>query len=353
MLNQVIFPNDTQPDHFAALDGLRGIAVLLVVLSHAEILNLRLFKFLSFEGMGVYGVQLFFVLSAYLLDRQIATAFVQHKANAYYWLNYALRRFLRIFPLFFLSLLLYHYLTMYVHGNDMYGHTISLKDIGAHLLLQKGEGFYWSIPVEFKYYFLSPLLMAVCHYAFKWDLKKIIPFFIVLIVLSYVAKNKWDFSKISTLPYLGVFLVGTTLSIIELQMSKRLQQLQQTHGWLIEAMGWAAVGFIVWSFQHGANMALKNALLWGMVLFATKYGYGIMRWMCSWTWLRVWGVVSFSAYLLHRAVLGYVRYADFLPFKSKIWVFLVLSLLVALCSYLLIEKPLARIQLNKRATSLR
>ena len=61
-IHKLIFPYDNKKDHFKALDGLRGLAVLLVVLSHASLHNVYLFPGLDFSGMGKPGVFLFFVL---------------------------------------------------------------------------------------------------------------------------------------------------------------------------------------------------------------------------------------------------------------------------------------------------
>jgi peptidoglycan/LPS O-acetylase OafA/YrhL len=54
-----------------ALDGLRGIAILLVLLGHSSLCGMYLFPGLDLSHLGTYGVYLFFVLSAYLLDYQI------------------------------------------------------------------------------------------------------------------------------------------------------------------------------------------------------------------------------------------------------------------------------------------
>ena len=106
-INKLFFPHDNKREHFKALDGLRGVAVLLVLLSHSSNANLFFHEFLNFQRIGKVGVYLFFVLSAYLLDRQIALAFMTKKSSKGYWKNYFLRRFLRIYPLFVVALILH------------------------------------------------------------------------------------------------------------------------------------------------------------------------------------------------------------------------------------------------------
>lgn len=320
--------------------------MLLVLFNHASLIGIKFPKFIDFDHVGVYGVQLFFVLSAYLLDRQIANVLLNQKSNKQYWLNYAFRRFLRIYPMLFLSLLLYHFLTMHVKGNMVFGHDITINDIYKHLLLQKGEGFYWSIPVEFKYYFLSPFLMLACHYWLKWDFKKVILFFISIMFVGMLAKYYLDAPKISTLNYLNVFLIGTVLSIADLLKQKELQEIKEKYGILIEATGIIAFIAIFATLNMGINAGYKNAILWGIILFATKYGYGLLRSVFSNLFLRLWGIMSFSTYLLHRAILGYVYHLSPFPNKTKLILFLLFSFVGATISYLLIEKPLSKIKLT-------
>lgn len=123
-----------------------------MLLSHSGNAKIFLHESLDFHGIGKTGVYLFFVLSAYLLDRQIALALMTNSSNIYYWKNYFLRRFLRIYPLFFISLIIHWLFTVFGIKTVI----DNLSDIPLHLLLLKGESVFWSIPVEFKYYFLSP-----------------------------------------------------------------------------------------------------------------------------------------------------------------------------------------------------
>ena len=77
--------------HYPALDGIRGLAILLVVFFHN-------FGFLKYFGFGWLGVDLFFVLSGYL----ITDILIRTVGNKYYLRNFYLKRILRIFPLYYL-----------------------------------------------------------------------------------------------------------------------------------------------------------------------------------------------------------------------------------------------------------
>jgi peptidoglycan/LPS O-acetylase OafA/YrhL len=92
--------------HLPALDGLRGFAVLVVFLfhygggTHSSLFVMRVFGFLNKGGWA--GVTLFFVLSGFLITGILWDSFDQPN-----WLrNFYARRALRIFPLYYGSLVL-------------------------------------------------------------------------------------------------------------------------------------------------------------------------------------------------------------------------------------------------------
>ena len=102
----------TTGGHLDALDGLRGLAVLVVMASHWSNAGVDLLPW-SMSGTGKSGVYLFYVLSAYLLTRLMLlrgarTGF----GNTRLWGDYALRRVLRIWPLYLVVLLLSWFLTV-------------------------------------------------------------------------------------------------------------------------------------------------------------------------------------------------------------------------------------------------
>lgn len=82
--------------HLPELDGLRGLAIGLVLLFH-------LFPFLPFSRIGWIGVDLFFVLSGFLISGILQDSLNKRR----YWFSFFIRRALRIFPLYYFILLLY------------------------------------------------------------------------------------------------------------------------------------------------------------------------------------------------------------------------------------------------------
>jgi peptidoglycan/LPS O-acetylase OafA/YrhL len=120
-----------------ALDGLRGIAILLVMLYHAN----RLQGAVAPDGLssvlmraGWCGVDLFFALSGFLITRSLLAT----RDKPRYFLNFYARRFLRIFPLYYaflLALFLVVPLTLAPGGPE-------------YARLSANQGWYWSYLVN-------------------------------------------------------------------------------------------------------------------------------------------------------------------------------------------------------------
>ncbi len=349
------FFNDDKKEHVRALDGLRGIAVIMVLLSHSSNNQIYFHKAIAFNGIGKGGVYLFFVLSAYLLDSQIASAMMNHSADYFFWRRYFIKRFLRIFPLFIVSLFIFWMAsnagipTSIVNGVDMV----------KHVLLWKGNGVFWSIPVEFKYYILSPFILLVCQRYLKWNIRSIALFFVLLSGATLMADTIFELNKISTLKYLLVFLTGTFLAIYNILV----QPAGSDTGWMKRAgiFGMMALIFCLvmnpnymgdWmgisNSNNGRKLMIIYALLCGVMLFAALYDQGLFRRFLENKFLRFIGVISFSVYLFHMPVI-YVMNQNFMfiPDPLKIYFFFGITICLSVISYLLIERPLSMIRIRK------
>jgi len=149
--------------HYPGLDGLRGIAILLVILYHN-------FGFITFFNYGWLGVDLFFVLSGFLITEIL----LQSRNTSKYFRNFYARRMLRIFPLYYLSLILIilvfpfiknfpFHLKFYTDNQIwfwfyMQNWLLILKDWDNNALLLNH---FWSLAVEEQFYIIWPLLLYV------------------------------------------------------------------------------------------------------------------------------------------------------------------------------------------------
>lgn len=148
-----------QKVYYPGLDALRGIAILLVIVYH----------YFYFFRIGWIGVDLFFVLSGFL----ITTILLKTRYKERYFKNFFLRRILRIFPVYFLALITFYLLApivfsqkqpgsvyAYYHDNQIWFWTFT-----QNWLFIKGQPpaaflqHFWSVAIEEQFYLVWPFII--------------------------------------------------------------------------------------------------------------------------------------------------------------------------------------------------
>lgn len=178
--------------HFDFLDGLRGLAILMVVFYHTIYFNPQSGSFVQtigrFIGAGWMGVPVFFVLSGFLISYPMFLRSFQNKTPASLR-EYALRRVAKIIPPFYLSLVVFaiwYSCLNHVPGAAM---TALRWAFGIpNLALERTEfnGVYWSLIVEVQFYILLPVLFAVLG---RLKYRLLGPFiFTVMLVVPWLAR---------------------------------------------------------------------------------------------------------------------------------------------------------------------
>lgn len=341
----------SRQDHLDALDGLRGLAVLIVLGSHLS--NARLLPWPGLAGSGKSGVYLFFALSAFLLTRALLQRPLPDLADARLWADYALRRVLRIWPLYLVVLGVSWWLT--VSGVDAWHYRVDTPALLAHLRLAEGQSVLWSIPVEFTFYlWLPPLVVGLAWVrARRWP--AVVDVALLLVLLGLV---QWRWPAAAALsndvrlgPYLPVFLLGAFAAVADLRL--RGTALARRPGlWALPGIA-AVLACLagvpaVWALASGAafdpllsqRWFLWFGVAWAVLLLAVLHGPAWLRAPFAWRPMRLVGVVSFSAYLWHMPVLGLLRAAgvERWPWAAP-WLVLVAVLGLSMLSFLLFERP--------------
>lgn len=166
-----------QPGAFPALDGLRAIAILLVLVRHAakavadenagDIGSLPAIWFKNFAFNGWLGVDLFFVLSGCLIASHLLK-WQKSPAAQYRFGTYILKRICRTFPLYYAIIFLIllgfipHYAPAIPDGRfEFVKLSLFLQDyLGTHILVPL-----WSLAVEEKFYLVAPVLILLIRKA--------------------------------------------------------------------------------------------------------------------------------------------------------------------------------------------
>lgn len=161
------------------LDGIRGYAIIMVmmyhftqVFQHLPVTSLSPFEWFSariFEGMWL-GVDLFFVMSGFL----ITSILLNTAGKPDYFKNFYVRRFLRIFPLFYAVLLVLMLVapllseglkeqTQVLRDNAFWflTYTINLRIADLGDFRDISAGYMWSLAVEEQFYMVWPLIVLM------------------------------------------------------------------------------------------------------------------------------------------------------------------------------------------------
>jgi peptidoglycan/LPS O-acetylase OafA/YrhL len=318
------------------LDGLRAIAVTLVVTEHMQV---AIFERL----VGRLGVIVFFVLSGYLIT-SLALA-EESKTGSLSFRGFYIRRTFRIFPAYYVVLAIYCFLILGLHVSPekkialqsaLPFYVSYLQEI-PFLSGSAGRSlpFYqsWSLGIEEKFYLVWPV---VCFLALRRKPNWRIPAAILLI--AGVSFSRY------TRPYISI-LFGCLLALCF--ANPRLRVMVER---MAPAGSWAGLGLLVafqlavmprwtWAFADYFYAALFCAFLALLLTSnnALKKGLSIKP-------LTFIGKISYGVYLVHLLCVGAVR--DFLPLHNPLMSFVVVcvaSFTIAAILHYTLEKPLIEV----------
>jgi peptidoglycan/LPS O-acetylase OafA/YrhL len=289
--------------HIPELDGVRGIAVLIVMIRHFYNPVSPYLPFGAFDKVlvqGVAGVDLFFVLSGFLITSiLISTKDAQNYFKAFY-----ARRALRIMPLYMLMLILFFWIAvpfLHHHGKELsikpteqlyywfflanWPQALHPDNNGAQL------GHFWSLGVEEQFYICWSL---VVWFASKPSVKNIS---IVVIVASIVCHITFIY-----LGYSVAFLDRSTITRIDglalgslLAVSPEVCTFAAKYARIAIPFATLAAVFMVWrkfdfiAYDIGATSLVALALTGNIPIL--KIG-----------WLRSFGKYSFGLYVIHYII---------------------------------------------------
>lgn len=145
--------------HIPQLDGMRGLAIFLVLLAHSAIAFTHVSAFRWVENYGNLGVQLFFVLSGFLITRIL----LDTKDTPHFFRNFFVRRALRIYPLYYalLAFVVFSGL-VHQHGVRWWPYILYLSNIIYGAGTEPSPlAPAWSLAVEEQFYLVWPFVVSV------------------------------------------------------------------------------------------------------------------------------------------------------------------------------------------------
>jgi peptidoglycan/LPS O-acetylase OafA/YrhL len=364
-----------------ALDGLRGIAILLVLLRHA------IFGVTSIQGIETHsrfanfviacgqlswsGVDLFFVLSGFLIGGILLDA----RSSPRYFQTFYIRRAYRILPLYFLIIglsLFPHLLAQFSAARAAHTTPLPLPWWSYATFTQNfwmayrgvfgpsGMGITWSLAIEEQFYLTIPLLV-----------RNVRPRNLGIVLLMVIACAPWlrvllhssmtypglaSYVLMPTradalcLGVLAALLVRNALFWSWLQSSRRIL-------WSVTGAFFLGMVYMTWQRYDALSFPMTT---WGFSWLAAFYtcillivvsssGAPASRILQNPSLMRL-GTLAYCSYLVHVAIMNALRHplkAHFPQFPVGAWLAggilgIALTLSVAALSYRYFEKPLLR-----------
>lgn len=350
------------------LDGIRGIAVLVVIAFH-YIHNQTMYDswlinrfgtsasaLIKIAYFGWSGVDLFFILSGFL----IGNILLKNKDSKALFKTFYIRRFFRIIPVYYLLVALFFLLTLTSLYDPKASFFFDPIPLPAFLLMI--QNFYmahynhfgplpltptWSLCIEEQFYLIMPFLIFLINRRFAWMLA--VAGIIIAILARHTASNYYSGYVLLTSrldsPMMGFLLAW-------------LHQYQTFREWIARHLWWVAgllamMAVVCWRFYAETHPGILGhtlvAFTFVLVVILAVYSKNILlAKMLSNAFLLEMGKLSYFIYLYHQFVNGLLHLV-FLKQRTPILdsylsigvtvISLVITYLMAMLSFKFIERP--------------
>ncbi|MDQ1508782.1 MAG: hypothetical protein QOG50_626 [Actinomycetota bacterium] len=335
-----------------ALDGLRGAAVLLVVLHHLP-LGVPWMKNRVVRG-GEFGVDAFFVLSGFLITALMLRD--QSNRGRIHIGAFYRRRAMRILPALMVFLGVYwlyatatDLVALHVHAQPLWYEVVNdILKPWRRLPLSAGISHLWSLAVEEQFYLLWPLCVALFLGIRRRTTTAVLMLVALIVAVAVHRAVLWDhgvpwpvlYTRLDTRA--DALLVGCLLA--HLWARDKVPKRGLTFA------AWIALGFYLYVVRVGAS---NGFLYWGgYTLIAIAVGVMLAALLqSSWSMkrffrfqlLRAVGRVSYGLYLWHLVIFTAVgRYGKAWSPMAQAIVALAAAAAATYLSWVLVERPFLR-----------
>ncbi len=332
------------------IDGLRALAIIPVILFHAGI---------KFTSGGYVGVDIFFVISGYLITSIIIS---EIEGNHFSLSNFYKRRAKRILPALFFFLFLSTIVAFFISpphllkdfGQSLFAKSLFLANIFFYIETEYFNDFSetamllhtWSLSVEEQYYLFFPLILL-----FFYKLRFLIIF--VITISSLILSEKlisldapFSFYMLPTRFWeLGV---GSLISILfnkfsYIQKNKLINE-------LFSGLGLILILIPIFIFDKFTQFPGFNALVpvlgTALIIFFSSSNNNVGKLLSNRYLVKI-GLISYSLYLSHYLVISTLKILLIdIQNISILILAIIISVFLALISYKFIETPVRKSDLN-------
>jgi peptidoglycan/LPS O-acetylase OafA/YrhL len=339
------------------IDGLRGFAILLVMLRHfyMHAYERGFPRWADVMGLGYLGVHLFLLLSGFC----IAWAYLGPRHRPMEIKDFASRRATRILPAYYVALLIAVMMWLSLPPADLTWQIVTHATMTHNLFpdtVLALNGPFWSLALECQLYVAFPLLLIAVRQAGMVAM-------LLGVLTIQTAFRIWamrygtDFNDMTFVVQWSVLgrLLEFGLGMAAASLVAKGETVWQTRGLVLSpicfVLAWVAKG--KFGVTHPLTDLLWSAGFWGLLL-ASSRPQSLLERIFRWRWLAGLGIASYSVYLVHELVMGYVTQFAFAVTGNRLPPVVVMPLAVGLtiCAclpfYFLVEKPSITFFANRR-----
>lgn len=335
--------------YFAPLDTLRFVAIFLVLMQHW----LPEYEFVEAFPFGDLGVDLFFVLSGFLItgillgyrDRDEELK----RGHGYSLKTFFIRRILRIFPIYWVVVIV---TALANKGQIVEAFGWNMAYLSNFYVMELGEfpgnfGHFWSLSVEEQFYILWPFIIFFLP---KKHLLKVFGLFVLIAIAFrygyYDATHNWAGTIVATPSCFDAFGLGGILAYLARYRMELLKRILKF--WWLLVLPITFYILLKTNFFGKENYYLVPTtfrLIYSMVGFCVigtlcYANLGFMHKILEFKWFLFFGQISYGMYLLHNFVPGFLLG---LPLPESDWVrfpvYFVALVAISWIARMLIERP--------------
>lgn len=311
----------------------------------------------AIETVSHYGIPLFFIISGYLLSASFITLRNREPSWTCSYRQFFLRRFLRIYPAYLVSLVLLAWLTKSRYA-DVLMHALNIHNFFEGINRTINPVF-WSLAVEFQWYLIAPFLIVFFVKYSWWAILSVASIFLLLsnevrlIWLNKYFSHQLSFDELVRLAQdqVWIHLYAFVIGIIIYRFRKGMEL---TNSWrailllTLLILGYKQNFLARYLLAHEVDtvhsqlvfMYISHAFL-GLTVYAFRN--------LTFTHISISyiSMISYSLYIYHFPLLDFTKSLN-LSCCESFAAYLILSVVVASISYRWIEAPPIRFTLKAR-----
>lgn len=335
-------------EYYKNLDGLRGIAAFAVIIfhffgSHGKELTRSLDNqkfFSTYTEILQHGVTLFFVLSGFVITRILLNS----KDKEDYFSRFYKRRALRIFPLYYLYLIIQNYIAPWILRGSP--DTNFSNHIVQYFYLQNmkwltgwqgsGPPHFWSLAVEEHFYLIWPLVIFLIP---RKMIKPATIFFLLLAIplKIYFYNNGIDINK-NTFSRYDSIMIGCLIAILERESNFMLKAIQIKKA-IVYSLIILILGAFLYVFQEkfeALKAILKHFILssfFGIIIYQliSVKGNHLFNKILTHKFMQYLGKISYGLYVWHLAA---IVIASYFGLNSTFLNFILVSVITVVISHI-------------------